>query len=347
MKAIHLIRKGEADKAFEIRKIPKPEPKADEVLIKVDCFGLNYADVMARNGLYREAPPMPSVLGYEVVGVVEAIGSDLKSDLLGKRVVAFTRFGGYAEYAVTKGVACAPIDDMDAGVAACIATQCVTAYYMVHECIHLFEGDRVLVHAGAGGVGTALIQMCKQQGAEVFTTAGSAEKLNYVREQGADHAINYRKSDYEKEISRLLGDHRLDVTFNPIAGSTFKKDLNLLGSGGRVLLFGGSERSGKKWGLFSTLNFVRKMGLMLPIGLMMRSKSVIGVNMLKIGDNRPNTLTRCLQAVVDQVKTGELKPHVGARYSFQDIDQAHAHLENRKSIGKLVVYWGEASEKEI
>ena len=345
MKAIHLIKKGAAEKAFEIREIPTPEPKNDEVLIKVECFGLNYADVMARNGLYREAPPMPSVLGYEVVGTIEKIGADVSPSLQGQRVVAFTRFGGYAEYAVTRDVACAVIDEMDAGVAACIATQFVTAYYMAYECVNVFAGDRVLVHAGAGGVGTALIQMCKLQGAEVFTTAGNDEKLEYVKEQGADHAINYRKVEYADEVRRLISGKRLDITFNPIAGSTFKKDMSLVGSGGKVVVFGGSERSGKKWGIFSTLNFVRKMGLMIPIGLMMRSKSVIGVNMLKIGDNHPVALTRSLKAVVEMVKGGQLKPHVRAKYSFQDIDKAHELLESRKSIGKVVVYWGDVNKK--
>jgi NADPH:quinone reductase-like Zn-dependent oxidoreductase len=344
MKAVHLIRKGKANRAFEIREIEKPSFSSDEVLIKVVCFGLNYADVMARNGLYREAPPTPSILGYEVVGTVEAVGVEADQNLKGKRVVAFTRFGGYAEYAVSKAIACAEIGNLDAGIAACIATQFVTAYYMSYESVNIYKGDRVLIHSGAGGVGTALIQMCKIRGAEVFTTAGSDEKLDYCRKQGADHTINYRKEDYRTGIRRLIGKRRLDITFNPIAGSTFKKDLSIVGSGGKVVVFGGSERSGRKWGIFSTLNFVRKMGLIIPIGLMMRSKSVIGVNMLKIGDNHPRALTRCLKAVVGMVSSGELKPHVGAKFDVSKISEAHELLESRKSIGKVVVYWEKDGE---
>jgi NADPH2:quinone reductase len=210
---------------------------------------------------------------------------------------------------------------------------------MAYESTHLFEGDRVLIHAGAGGVGTALIQLCKRKGCEVFATAGSNEKLTYMEDQGADHVINYRTQDYETEVKRILNGNRLDVTFNPIAGSTFKKDFRLIGSGGRVMLFGGSERSGKKWGVLSTLNFVRKMGIVIPIGTMMRSKSIIGVNMLKIGDNKPKTLQRCMQNVAELIKNNEVVPHVGAEFPVDKIAEAHALLESRKSIGKIIVKW--------
>ena len=131
----------------------------------------------------------------------------------------------------------------------------------------------------------------------------------------------------------------LDVTFNPIAGSTFKKDFKLIGSGGRVVLFGGSERSGKKFGFLSTMNFLRKMGLVIPIMLLAKSKSIIGINMLNIGDDKPETLARCMKNSVDLVKQGKLKPHVGATFKAMEIASAHDLLESRKSMGKIVVYW--------
>ena len=301
MEAIYLVKNGSAESAFELRKCDTPEPGVRDVRIKVEAFGLNYADVMARNGLYREAPPLPAVIGYEVVGIIDKVGADLDADLVGKRVVAFTRFGGYAQYAVTNELGFTEIGDLDAGLALSIATQYVTAYFMAYEMNNLFPNDRVLVHAGAGGVGTALIQLCKLKGCEVIATAGSPEKLEYIKKQGADHAINYRAEDYELAVEKILGKGRLDVSFNPIAGSTFKKDFRMVGAGGRVVLFGGSERSGKKWGILSTLNFVQKMGLVIPIGTMMRSKAVIGVNMLKIGDNKPETLNRCMKNVAQLV----------------------------------------------
>ncbi len=340
MKAIFLTQKGSADKAFELRETKKPDlQKPDDVLIKVEAFGLNYADVMARHGQYKEAPPFPAIIGYEVVGTVEAVKNKKNNALVGKRVVAFTRFGGYAEYALSKDFGVAIIDDMGVGSALCIATQYVTAYYMAFVATNLFKGDKVVIHAGAGGVGTALIQLCKLKQCEVFATAGSTEKIEYVKHQGADYGINYRQSDYVKDVTKLLGGKRLDATFNPIAGSTFKKDFSLIGSGGRVILFGGSELSGKKWGALSGLNFVRKMGFRLAIGLMMRSKSIIGVNMLKIGDNKPEMLNYCLTEVTKLIANGKLKPHVGATFNAEEIAKAHTLLESRKSIGKVIVKW--------
>lgn len=341
MKAAFLVKKGSGAEAFELREVNKPEPLKDEVLIKVNCFGLNYADVMARRGLYREAPPMPCIIGYEVVGIIEAVGDDSNKDWIGKKVVGFTRFGGYAEYATTSVKAIAEIGDMDEGEAAAIAVQYATAYYMSWDTINLYQGDKVMIHAGAGGVGTALIQLCKLKGCEVFSNAGSDEKLEFMKAQGADHVMNYRNEDYLEKIKKLLNKEKITVAFNPIAGSTFKKDLELIGSGGKVILFGGSELSGSKWGFFSSLNFMRKMGLLLPIVLMMKSKSVLGVNMLKIGDNEPAVLERCLKNVVDLVNQGKLKPHVGGRFNISDLGKAHDFLESRKSVGKVVVYWNE------
>lgn len=340
MKAAVLVRKGPAEKAFEIKDIEKPQCFPGGVLIKVECFGLNYADVMARLGLYEAAPKKPCVVGYEVVGVVEEVGQGADQSLIGKRVVAFTRFGGYAEYAVTKADACAEIGDMPAGEAAAIAVQYATAYYMAFDAINLYKDDRVMIHAGAGGVGTALIQLCKLKGCEIFSNAGSDEKLEYMKRQGATHVMNYRKEDYSTSIKNILGADKLDVTFNPIAGSTFKKDMKLLGAGGKLILFGGSERSAK-FGVLSSLNFVRKMGLMIPIGLVMGSKSVIGVNMLNIGDEKPHILKRCMNEVITLVKANKIKPHVGAEFLATDIAKAHSLLESRKSIGKIVVYWSD------
>ena len=340
MKAVFLVKKGKASEAFEIRETPQPQVQfEDDVLIKVEAFGLNYADVMARHGQYKEAPPLPAIIGYEVVGTVIAVGKEVDQTLIGKRVVGFTRFGGYAEYAITKSFGMVVVDNMEAGVALSIATQYVTAYYMAYHCTNLLPGDKVMIHAGAGGVGTALIQLCKLKGCEIFANAGSQEKLAYIKSQGADHVINYRVEDYAAVINKMLPNERLDCTFNPIAGSTFKKDFALIGSGGRVILFGGSELSGTKYGIFSGLNFVRKMGFRLAIGLMMRSKSIIGVNMLKIGDNKPKVLSICLQEVTQLIKEGKLHPHVGGTFKVNDIAQAHDFLGSRNSIGKVIVTW--------
>lgn len=336
---IQLVKNGAAESAFQETEITLPDLKDDEVRIEVESFGVNYADVMARNGLYREAPPLPCVLGYEVVGKVVALGKEAPKDLEGKRVVAFTRFGGYSKHAQTKHYGVVEIGDYDGGKALCLATQYVTAFYMSHVATTVQKGDNVLIHAAAGGVGTALIQLLKGKGANIIAKTGSDKKFDYLKEQGVEHIINYNASDYGEQVQKILKKQRLDVSFNPVAGSTFKKDWHLLGNGGSLVLFGGSERSGKKWGIFSTLNFVRKMGIVIPITLMMRSKSIIGVNMLKVADHKPFTIQHCLTDVVRLAKDGTLSPQVGASFKASEIDRAHALLESGKSTGKVVLNW--------
>jgi len=163
MKAITLVKHGKAESAFEERECPKPLPKDGEVLIRVEAFGLNFADVLARLGLYREAPPIPCVLGYEVAGDVVEVGNGVDKSWLSKRVTAFTRFGGYAEFATTQASGIAEIGNMDAGKATALATQYGTAWYMACDRAFIRKGDAVLVHSAAGGVGTALTQILKQK----------------------------------------------------------------------------------------------------------------------------------------------------------------------------------------
>jgi NADPH:quinone reductase-like Zn-dependent oxidoreductase len=337
--AIFLVKKGDAGVAFDRRPLEMPALKEQEVRVESEAFGLNYADVMARRGLYREAPPMPCVIGYELVGTVTEVGPSVDPELLGKRVVAFCRFGGYGKHVITWDYAVVPIGEMKAEEAMVLCTQAVTAYYMAEYLTPVHAGEKVLIHAAAGGVGTVLIQLAKRKGAVVFAKIGDESKASLVRELGADYVINYRKGDYAEQISNILKTDRLDISFNPVAGSTYKSDLKLLGSGGRLVLFGGSELGRAKWGIFSTLNFARKMGMLIPIGLMMRSKNILGVNMLKIADNRPKVLQKCLMDVVELYRQGVIKPQVGGVYSADDISKAHEALESGKTTGKLTVKW--------
>lgn len=335
--AFVLTRKGKAETAFVLHTVTLPALTATQVLVETEGFGLNYADVMARLGLYREAPPMPCVIGYEAVGRVAAAGSEANAHLIGKRVVAFCRFGGYAKHIVTEAHGVAEIGDMDAAEALALATQFVTAQYMVGRCANVQPGERILIHAAAGGVGSALIQLCKRKGAIVCAKIGSRSKEATVRALGADEVVCYNERPYSESVAEWLGKEQLDVSFNPVAGKTYKQDMTLLGAGGRMVLFGGSELS--RGGLFATLAFVWRMGLLIPIGLMMRSRSVIGVNMLKIADFKPQVLAQCLREVVDLAQKGEVKAIVGQRYSENELAKAHAELESGTTIGKLAVLW--------
>ena len=340
MKAVVLVRWGKADEAFEIRDLPTPEPGPGQVRVAVEAFGLNYADVSARQGTYQDAPPLPCVIGYEVVGRIEALGANVSGPAVGTRVTGFTRFGGYATHAVTDARAVASIPDaMDVGVAAALPTQYGTAYHCAEAMVRLHPGDHVLVHAAAGGVGTALVQLCKRRGCVVYGTAGAEDKLTYLRGLGVDHPINYRSTDFADAVRQVRGSDGLDVIFDSLGGAAVRKGLQLLAAGGRIVCLGAASRVTGRPQILHDIPFALSFGLPHPIGLMIHSKSIIGVNMLHVADQRPQALQRCLEAVVRLALNGEVQPTVGGRFSVDAIAKAHAFLEGRGSIGKVVVTW--------
>ncbi len=337
--AIVLCQIGSSSNAFELRPVEIPSLGSDEVLIESEAFGLNYADVMARHGLYKEAPPMPCVLGYEAVGTVKQVGSNVSSEWIGKRVLAFTRFGAYAKIVQTKVNAIVEIGDLSAEIAMALSTQGVTAYYMSDVIAPIRKNEHVLIHAAAGGVGSLLIQLAKLKGAIVYAKIGSEEKRAFVKECGADFVLNYKGANYESTLLNLLGSNKLSASFNPVAGDTIKKDAKLLGPNGRLYLFGGSQMVGGKFGMFSKLKFLWDMGIILPIGLMMQSKSLIGVNMLKIADSYPDIISTSLKEVVQLHQLKKITPHVGGVFTQHEIVAAHDLLESGKSMGKITVRW--------
>jgi NADPH2:quinone reductase len=338
MKAWQLTAHGEPGKVLALRELPDPTPRTGEVLVRSEGFGLNYADVMAVKGLYRDAPPPPCILGYETVGRVERCGEGVPAEWLGKRVLAMTRFGGYGELACTDHRAMAAIpDDMGIGEAAAMATQGATAWYMAMLRWPLQAGMRVLVHSAAGGVGQLLTQIAVHQGCEVFAVAHGAEKMAYLKQLGAQHVIDRKAGDHAAQVKKLLGKERLDASFNAVGGTTFKKDLGLLASGGALVLFGGAERGAG--GAFGTLRFVWNMGLVIPIFLMMQCKSLVGVNMLRLSEHRPLTVAACMQGALDAMREGWLKPRVDRVFDTEQLPEALKLLGSGKSIGKVAVKW--------
>ncbi len=337
MKGAVIVKTGKPEEAFEFRELPKPEPKEGEVLVEVEAFGLNYADVMARLGLYRDAPPLPALIGYEVVGEIVEVGKGVLDRKIGDRVVAMTRFGGYAEYAVTDARATAVIPaNIDAGQATALATQYGTAYFAGEEMVRMHEGDHVLIQAAAGGVGTALVQLAKSKKCVIFGTAGSDKKLEYLLEQGVDYPINYKTHDFYDEVKKVVGERGLDVAFDSVGGDHIKKSLKLLGAGGRVVGYGAARMTDAN--VFQQLGVVWGFGFHSPISLLMQSKGIIGVNMLRIADYRPLIIKRVLEKVVELTEQGVFNPVVGGEFDFEDIAAAHAFLQSRKSMGKIVVW---------
>ena len=341
MKAIYIKKTGPANKAFDFREVPIPEPTDNEVCIQVNSFGLNFADVLARMGLYQDAPPLPSVIGYDVAGTVRAIGSTVTTCKVGDRVTALTRFGGYAEYACTmqEGVTVIP-DDLDFATATALSTQGCTAYYCTDECVQLHEGDNVLIQAAAGGVGSIQVQIAKHKGCNVFGTA-STKKQSFLRELGVDVPIDYTKDKFKNVIAQSLGnDKKLDVVFDSIGGKAFKEAYKMLTPSGKMVFIGAaSQLKNGKANILTTLALASGFGIFSPIQLIMESKGMIGVNMLRLADNRPHIFKKCLDGVIKYWEDGVIKPHVHQVYKAEDIATAHEELESRRSIGKVVCEW--------
>ncbi|MFN8239046.1 MAG: zinc-binding dehydrogenase [Chitinophagales bacterium] len=334
MQAIYLVKNGAPKVAFEFRDIQITEPGADEVGVLVEASGINFADVVARLGQYRDCPPLPAVVGYEAVGRVEKTGKNVTTVKKGDRVLVFTRFGGYSQYVIQKENAIAIIgEEMDAGKALALATQYSTAYYACAVATNVLPNETVLIHAGAGGVGTALIQLCKLKQAKIYSTAGSESKLEYLRQQGVDVPINYNKEDFSKVIKEPI-----DVAFDSLGGENFRKSYKLLNRGGRIVGYGASSMTDAN-NILSKAKIGMDFGLYHPAQLLMESRSMIGVNMLRIADYKPDTLKHCMDSVIQLLHEGKVNPQVGKMYAAKDIAQAHDDMENRRTIGKIGIIW--------
>lgn len=337
MFAIHLTKYGDSADAFQFKEIDIPVPKENEVLIKVKYSGLNFADVIARRGMYPDAPKNPAVLGYDVSGEIVGTGRNVTNFTIGQQVVAMTRFGGYAEFVTThqSGVAVVP-NNYDLAVATVLATQACTAYYCAEDCVSLHKGDRVLIQAAAGGVGSILVQIAKKRGCIIYGTA-STNKQDFIKELGVNFAIDYTKEDFYQHIKN--SGQQIDVVFDSIGGSVFNKSMKLLAPGGKMVCFGAAEQLESRKNKLKLISMLWGFGIFSPISLLMQSKSVITVNMLRIADFRQNVFNEILQAVVEIAENGIISPHVGKIFPAKDIAAAHDYLESRKSIGKVVIAW--------
>ncbi len=334
MEAIYIVKNGKPEVAFERRDLKLKEPDNEEVTIEVEAFGINFADVVARLGLYRECPPLPAVVGYEVVGRIIKKGTSVSNLSIGDRVVAFTFFGGYATHVVTNSKAAVKIEEkFPAGKALALAVQYCTAYYASHIACRLFENDKVLIQAGAGGVGTALVQLCKLKKCKIYATAGSQKKIDYLLQMGVDVAINYRKDDFFKLIPE-----KIDVVFDSIGGKSFKKGLRLLNYGGRMIAFGAASQL-EAGNFISKLKFGLAFGFYHPVQFIMNSRTLGGVNMLKVGMHKPDILQYCMQEVYRMAMEGIIEPYVGGMFPVDKLNDVHLAVENRETMGKIGIYW--------
>ncbi|HEY7317964.1 MAG TPA: zinc-binding dehydrogenase [Candidatus Binatia bacterium] len=242
MKAIRIHHFGPTEEVLQYEDVPIPDPKAGEILIKVEAASLNRADLGLRKGTYRiSADALPLIPGREFAGTVEKLGAGVDEYRVGERVVAYPSLGGYAEYAVAKTSEVRPIPDgVTSAQAAATPTVFLTAWFGLLTDGNLKVGDWLLVQGGSSGVGTAAIQIAKQLGAKVIATSGSEEKCRRLRQLGADVTIDVSQTDFLPELMRATNNRGVDVVLEMIGGEVYQKSLRALAPNGRLFSIGGA-----------------------------------------------------------------------------------------------------------
>jgi NADPH:quinone reductase-like Zn-dependent oxidoreductase len=328
---------------LKVQDRPDPSVGPGEVRIAVKAAGINFADTMARVGLYPDAPKPPCVMGYEVAGEVESVGEGVNDFGVGDRVMAGTRFGGQAELVTVPADQVLPLPErLSFEQGAAFPVNYGTAYAALIIMGSLREGDRVLIHAAAGGVGIAATQIARNVGAEIFGTA-SPSKHDAIRAQGVTHAIDYRSQDFEAETMRITGGEGVDLIIDALGPTSFRKDYRLLRSGGRLVMYGLSEatkESGRD--LPAALKSLVKMPLAtIPwwksLALMNENKGIFGLNMLKWWD-REGSLDRVTEPLMADLEAGRLEPVVAEAFPFERAGEAHEFIAQRRNVGKVVLF---------
>lgn len=339
MRSVWLTRYG-GPEVLEVRTTADPVPGPGQVRVRVRAAGLNFAEVMARMGLYPDAPRPPSVVGYEVSGEVDALGPGVAGPPAGTRVVALTRFGGHAELVCVSERSVFPMPEgMDYEAGAALPVNYLTAYHMLFRVAALRPGEHVLIHMAAGGVGIAALQLCKSvEGVVTYGTA-SAAKHDAIRAEGCHHPIDYRSVDWEKEVRRLTGGKGVDVVLDPLGGWDTRKGYRLLRPVGRLITYGMANlASGERRSLKSLLR--HGLPAMLPhfspMEIMNANRAIAGVNIGHLWQEEAMLATE-MAAVLELFRRGLIKPHIDSTYSFEQAADAHRRIQGRRNVGKVLL----------
>ena len=340
MRAVVITRHG-GPETLRVEDRPDPEAGPGEVRISVRASGINFADLMARSGVYPDAPPPPCVVGYEVAGEIDSVGEGVGSHSVGDRVLAGTRFGGYAGLVTVPADQALPLPEaLSFEQGAAFPVNYGTAYAALVIMGGLKRDERVLIHAAAGGVGIAATQIARRIGAEVFGTASPA-KHDAIRAQGVEHPIDYRNADFAAEAMRITGGVGLDLIIDAVGPSSFRKDYAILRAGGRLVMYGLSEvQTGDKRDLPAVLRGLARMPLAtMPwwksLQVMNENKGVFGLNMLKWWD--AEGLDRVLEPLAAGLEGGEYAPVVAEAFPFDRAADAHRFIAERRNVGKVVL----------
>jgi len=321
-----------------------PEPAAGEVRVKVAYAGINFADLLMRMGFYQPRPPYPFTPGYEVSGVIDALGEGVEELKLGQRVVAAMRNGGQASYVLAPVGRVIPLpDNLSLQVAAATPVTYLTAHHMLHYLGHLRSEDTVLVHGGAGGVGTAALQLCQWAGVKRVWSTSSKGKHHILEQYGA-RPIDRHGEDFARIIDQETEGRGVDHILDPIGGDHLRRSLSSLAEGGRLYTYGLSAAapSGKR-SMLKAFFALRKTPKFDALRLMTRNRAVFGVHMGTWSDER--AMHEQLERIVEGIQTGHLEPIIDTVFPAEQVQAAHQHIHDAKNIGKVLLKFEDVGEE--
>ncbi len=330
------ITKAGAPEVLQVREEPDPEPKEGEARIRVRACGINFADLMARTGMYPDAPKIPCVIGYEVAGVIDKVGAGVTTVKEGDRVMGAPYFGGYTDtICIKQDQVFAMPDKMTFEEGAAMPVVYLTAYNMMLFCGNLREGSTILLHSAAGGVGLAVLDIARTRKCKVIGIA-STSKHEFIRERGCAHTIG-NDADWVSETRKIVGDAGVDLVLDPVGGKSWQDGYELLAPCGRMVCFGFSAAaSGKTRSLWSAVTNYLRIPKFSPLDLMDSNKTVSGTNMAHLF-SRLDLLSGSLAELLKMYERGEIKPFVDKSFKFDDAPASHHYLHDRKARGKVVL----------
>jgi NADPH:quinone reductase-like Zn-dependent oxidoreductase len=336
MKQIFITGHGGPEK-LKIQEAPDPTPGEGTLRIRVKASGINFADILARQGLYPDSPKIPCVVGYEVSGAVDAAGKGAGESWVGKDVIAMTRFGGYSDVVVV------PANQVFERPASLTHEQCaaipvnyLTAWQLLVVMGSLSEHETVLIHNAGGGVGLAAIDIARHIGARILGTA-STGKHAFLKQRGLHEAIDYRTQDWTVELKRLTDGRGVELIIDPMGGSHWKKSYKALRNTGRLGMFGISAvTESSLFGPLRLLPVALGMPFFHPIPLMNNNRSVFGVNLGHMW-HEGHKIRVWMEALLRGVSEGWVRPHVDKAFGFDQAGEAQAYMEARRNIGKVVL----------
>ena len=323
----------------EVLKVIEQEkltPEDDEVIIRVNKAGINFADLMMRLGIYGKTPDIPFTPGYEVSGVISSIGNAVEEYSVGQRVAAFTGVGGYSEEVKVPASQVVPIgDEISFEAAAAMPVTYITAYHMLVELGNIREGDTVLIHHAAGGVGTAAVQIANAYGAGTIFGVASSAKKEFVEKLGM-RFIDRENEDFVKVIKDETNGAGVHHALDPVGGQHLKKSFKSLRSGGKLYAFGGSSfvRGPKIFKPTALWRLIRSPKFS-PLKMIGKNKAIFGVHMGTIKDL--DLMRREIETLVNMLNNNQIEPIVDKVFHYTEIVNAHQYIHDRKNKGKVLL----------